>query len=325
MNRILETIGYIALQTGIAAAKIVLRLAPRPILVGLFRRMADVGFYFFHRFRERSSRNLRLAFGGAFGAVEIQNLVRGSVRNFLCDFLELGFAVKGGLAQIRAEIPVSGLNHLEAAHAKGNGVIALSGHLGNFLLLGTRLAAEGYPVNVLINQPRRGKIPELRVRYRRRLGQKTIHARPRREAFREVARVLRQNELAIMIADEFRSGSGVHVPFFGRTVVARRGPATLALRTGAAVVPMCLVRDAAGALKLVIEPELELSHSGKITRDIVVSTVKITQWLERTVRAYPDQWNWMTVHWKERKEHAAADSAAPDEEPRDGARPGERI
>jgi KDO2-lipid IV(A) lauroyltransferase len=135
--------------------------------------------------------------------------------------------------------------------------------------------------------------------YRLKVRQKTIHARPRREALRELSQVIRSNGVAVVIADEYRGNDGIHVPFFGRTVLARRGPATLALRTGAAVVPVCLVHDASQRLKLIIEPELELIRNDKDKTAIRENTLRITQWMERTVRAYPEQWNWMNINWQE--------------------------
>src|SRR2546428_2114498 len=48
--------------------------------------------------------------------------------------------------------------NLDAALTKGNGIIVLSAHLGNFFLLGTRLALEGYQVHILINQPNDGQL-----------------------------------------------------------------------------------------------------------------------------------------------------------------------
>jgi KDO2-lipid IV(A) lauroyltransferase len=165
------------------------------------------------------------------------------------------------------------------------------------------LALEGYPSFVLVNQPRNGRFAELMDDYRLQVRQRTIHARPRRDALRELHGVLRQNQVVVMIADEFRQGSGIEVPFFGGNVIARRGPVTLALRTGAAIVPACLVRQANDSLKLIIEPELELDRSGKGSAQIAENTVRMTQWLERTVRAYPDQWNWMNIrHWTNQRE-----------------------
>jgi len=299
MQRLIETLSYLAVQLGLALSSLAVSLVPRSWLLAFFRAAADLGFHLFHKFRERSKTNLKLALGNELHDREIADVVRATLRNFFRDIVELGIAYASQRQRIRAEIPISGLQHLNAAIAKGQGVIVLSGHLGNFLLLGTRLAAEGLSVNVLINQTHNKKIAELRSRQRDRIGQRTIHARPRKQAFRELIRVLRENEIVIMIADEFRSGSGVYVTFFGRTVLARRGPATLALRTGAAVVPACLVRNPAGELGLVIEAEIELSRTGKIKTDIIQSTVQMTQWLEKTVRSYPGQWNWMTIHWQD--------------------------
>jgi KDO2-lipid IV(A) lauroyltransferase len=277
--------------------KVMVKIFSRPSLMSFSAGAADLSFRLSRGFRERSIRNLSVAMGAELDPPEIAALARRSLRNFFHDFVEIGFALESSTEQIRAEIPLRGREHLEAALAKGNGVIALSAHLGNFFLIGTRLAAEGVPIHVLINLPRNGRLAELMNRYRQRVGQKTIPARPRRQASQRLAHVLRQNQVAMVIADEFRSGSGVYVPFFGHTVLARRGPATLALRTGAALVPIYVIRESKGWLSLTIEPEIELLRTGNIKADVTEGSRRITQWLERTVRAYPDQWNWMNIHW----------------------------
>ena len=205
--------------------------------------------------------------------------------------------------EIRAKIVIDGRENLDAALAKGSGVLILSAHLGNFFLVGSRLAFEGIPTYVLVNQPREGRFARLMDDYRLQVRQQTIHARPRREALQEINAVLRRNQIAVVIADEYRKGNGIQVPLFGRTVNARRGPITLALRTGAALVPACMIRQPDGTLKLIIEPELELDRSGKGKAEIRENTVRMTGWLERTVRRYPDQWNWMNFRWWESPNH----------------------
>jgi KDO2-lipid IV(A) lauroyltransferase len=104
-----------------------------------------------------------------------------------------------------------------------------------------------------------------------------------------------------MIADEFRKDGGIEVPFFKGTVFARRGPVTLALRTGAALVPACVYRQADGTLRLIIEPELELDRTSKGTEQVKENTLRMTRWLEQTIQAHPDQWNWMNVRWWQSK------------------------
>jgi KDO2-lipid IV(A) lauroyltransferase len=114
--------------------------------------------------------------------------------------------------------------------------------LGNFTMIGPRLAAAGYPFSVVVKHPGDQRFARLIDHYRARVGVKTISARPRREAARQILSALRRNEVVLLIADEFKSGD-VKVEFLGCTVPAVRGPVTLALRTGAALIPMfCLLR-----------------------------------------------------------------------------------
>jgi KDO2-lipid IV(A) lauroyltransferase len=285
-------------HTGIWLGLIAVRVLPPSFLFSLSEAIANVGFYLFRSFRRRSVGNISTALGDQLNRSQINGMVHQSLRNFLRDIVELGLALETLPEEIRAHIPLVGREHLETALRRGKGVIALSAHLGNFFLLGTRLAVEDYSTYVLVNRPRNGDSSRLLDHYTLKIGQKTIHARPSRKAILELVKVLRDNKLAVVIADEYRSGRGISVPFFGRTVLARRGPATLAMRTSAAVIPMVLVRDETRRLKLIIDPEIEIMRSGNPKADIRTNTLRFTQWLERTIRRYPDQWNWMTVRWE---------------------------
>ena len=238
-----------------------------------------------------------MAFAGRGEAASARAIARRSLRNFFRACVEMVIALESSDNERRAAIPVDGREHLETALAKGKGVIVLSAHLGNFFLVGTRLAVEGHPIHVLINHRGEGQVGKLLDDYRLQIRLSTIHARPRRQALQEINAVLRRNEIAVMITDEYRRGNGIPTAFFGRTVLARRGPATLASRTGAAVVPACLVRQPDDTLRLVIEPELELARSSNGKAEIAENILRMTQWLEKTVRAYPDQWNWMNIRW----------------------------
>jgi Kdo2-lipid IVA lauroyltransferase/acyltransferase len=290
---------YTGARIGFRVGCLAARIFPRPWLYRFSDALARLGFYLFRGFRTRSIRNVGLALGEKLNKSQVEEIARKSLQNFFHDFVEIVIALVTSAEDLRSEIPIEGRENLDAALAKGRGVIALGAHLGNFFLAGTRLATENYPTYVLINQPRNGQFARFMDDYRLKVWQKTIHARPRREALRELNQVLRRNQLAVVIADEYRRHSGIHVPLFGRTVLARRGPATLALRTGAAVVPIYLVHDQNHRLKMIVEPELDLVVTDKDKSAIRENTLRITQWLERTVRAYPEQWNWMNIHWQE--------------------------
>lgn len=297
-QRVLQKIVYATLWSAIKFGCFAVRVLPRRGIFFVSDSLAALGFYLFHDFRRRSIANIRGALADRLHPADAQRVVQRSLRNFFRAYVEIGLALQPDNA-LRREIDITGLENLEAALHKSNGVIVLSAHLGNFFLIGTRLALEGYATYVLINQPRNGHFAKLADEYRLRVQQRTIHARPRDEAVRELNQVLGRNEVAVMIVDEYGRGNGIRVPLFGRTVRARRGPATLAARTGAAIVPAVMVRQPDDTLRLIVEPELELIRPGKVKSEITENTLRITQWLERTVRSYPDQWNWMNIRSSE--------------------------
>ena len=311
VRNLLDNICYLGVLLVLEIGGLAIRLMPRRFCLLIARIFADLGFVLVYRFRQRSVQNLRIAFGAELDDGAIKATARRSLRGFFRAFAEIGIALHMPLKESRKEIALRGKEHLDKALAKGKGVIVLSAHLGNFFLLGTRLAADGHPVQVLVKPTfgGGGRFADLMDRYRLRLGQKTIRARPRRMAARELIKALRQNQLVILIADEYRS-RGIPVTFFGGTVLARRGVATLGMRTEAAVVPMYLVREPDGKLVVVVEPELNFVQTGRLNEDVAENTRRITQWVERVVRAYPDQWNWTVIRWQK----PAPDSSHVDEE-----------
>ncbi|MBF8253821.1 MAG: hypothetical protein HW373_516, partial [Deltaproteobacteria bacterium] len=272
---------------------------PRRWLFACSDALANAGFALSRGFRLKSISNIGVAMAGRMDRGMASVAARRSLRSFFRACVEMTIALESSQSQLRAEMPMAGREHLDAALAKGNGVIVLSAHLGNFFLVGTRLAIEGYPVHVLVSPPRDPQFAELMDDVRLQVWQRTIRARPRRAALKELHAVLRRNEIAIVIADEYKNGHGIPVPLFGGIVSARRGPATLALRTGAAIVPAFLVRQAGDGLKLIIEPEMELARTDKGQDDVREGILRITQWLERSVSAYPDQWNWTNIQWQD--------------------------
>ena len=250
-------------------------------------------FFLLWRYRVRMEQNLALAMADELPSrAERMAVVRRAWRNFAQGILETTRFMHAPKEQICAAVAIEGEEHLKRALAKGKGVIALSAHLGNFTIIGVRLGASGYPFTALVKQPRDAHFAALIDDYRLRARVRTISAKPRREAVRGLLKALRANSVLLIIADEFKSG-GVPVEFFGLRSPAPRGPATLALRTGAPVVPMFVTRDARDRLTLHIEPEIELVQSGDREQDVADNTVRFTRHLESMIRRYPDQWNWL--------------------------------
>ena len=109
---------------------------------------------------------------------------------------------------------------------------------------------------------------------------------------------LRKNEIICFIADENKRRGGVEVDFFGHNTPTAVGPAVLSLRTGAALVPLFIVRQKDNTHKIIIEPALECNLSGNKSEDIHTLTSAFTKRIEFYIREYPDQWLWTNRRWK---------------------------
>ncbi|HKA34884.1 MAG TPA: lysophospholipid acyltransferase family protein [Candidatus Binatia bacterium] len=271
----------------------VLPRLPAGMLSGLTAAATGATFGMLWRYRSRMEMNIALAMGSELPShSERIAVIRRAWRNFAQCILETTRLMHSPKERIVAAVAIDGEEHLKRALAKNKGVIALSAHLGNFTILGPRLAAAGYAFTALIKQPRDRRFADLMDGYRARVGVGTISAKPRREAARGILKALRSNRIVLLISDEFKSG-GVPVEFFGVQSLAPRGPATLALRTGAAIVPMYVTRDAVDRLTLHIDPEIALIATGDMEADVAANTLVFTRHLETMIRRYPDQWNWL--------------------------------
>ena len=263
---------------------------PHRLLVLMTSATARLTFAILWKYRKLMEENVSMAMSDQFLPVERRKtLARMAWRNFVWGLYETACALYTSTDTICATVAIEGEEYLKRALEKGKGVIALGAHLGNFTMIGPRLAAVGYPFSILVKHPPDQRLTRLIVGYRAKVGVKTISAKPRRQAARQILDALRRNEVVLILPDVFKSGS-VNAQFLGSAVYVRRGPVTLALRAGAAVVPMYVTRDAEDRLTLRISPEIDLVKTGDLQEDVAANLALFIRHLEDMVRRYPDQW-----------------------------------
>jgi Kdo2-lipid IVA lauroyltransferase/acyltransferase len=241
-------------------------------------------------YRKLMEQNVSMALSDGVLPVERRKTVAHMAwRNFVQGLYETACTLYMSRDMICASVAVEGERYLQEAFEKGKGVIALGAHLGNFTMIAPRLAAAGYPFSTLVKHPKDQRMACLLDSYRAKAGVKTISAKPRRQAARQILSALRRNEAVVILPDVFKSGK-VNTDFLGSAVYVRRGPVTLALRAGAAVLPMCVTRDAEDRLTLHISPEIDIVKTGDLQEDVTANLALFTRHLEDMVRRYPDQW-----------------------------------
>jgi KDO2-lipid IV(A) lauroyltransferase len=300
-----------------------LPIVPYRLLTLFTSFMAWLAFLILWRYRERMEENIAVSLGQEIADPAARKaLVWQAWHNFARTVLDTTVLMHLSKEEITATVALEGEEHLQRALEKGKGVLALSAHLGSFTMIGGRLAASGYPFSVVVKHPAHKRFAQLTDDYRTQVGIHTIPAKPRRDAVRGILKALRDNRVVLMIADEFKSGD-VLVDFFGLTVPAPRGPAALALRTGAVTLPMFAIRQPDDSLVLSIGAPIESIEGEDLDSSVAATTALYTQHLEQAIRRFPAQWNWlglprrgdrmsraeMARHEKQARQSAAAQSA----------------
>lgn len=200
---------------------------------------------------------------------------------------------------IGAIVNYDGLEHYQSALAAGQGVIILTGHIGAWELSVYAHSIYGYPSSFLARRIDNPLIEELAERYRTIYGNRSID---KQHGVREVIRTLKQGGAVGILADlNALREDGIFCNFFGLPAATTTGVATLALRTGAAVVPGYLTwSEETRKHTLHFEPPVETVRTGDREADVRHNTERYTQILEEVIRRYPEQWLWIHRRWRTR-------------------------
>jgi KDO2-lipid IV(A) lauroyltransferase len=110
---------------------------------------------------------------------------------------------------------------------------------------------------------------------------------------------LRQGGILTIMMDISRRFDGVEVNFFGRRATATPAAALVGLRCKSPIIPVFSHRNPKGELIVRMEPPVEIQRTKDLRSDLQFNTQLITDRVERAVRKYPEQWNWMLKRWKE--------------------------
>ncbi len=266
--------------------------------LALGKKLGDMLYYFSTRIKAKVFHNLKLAYGDEIIARDMEKLARTVLQNFCQNWTELFFTAGPLTGIVLDRITIEGRENLDKALSRGKGVIAISAHLGNYPLIGTKLAQENYSFRMVVRtlKSRSGSVAY--AKGRRMIELPSLATTPERQFYKEALKVLHSNGILGMISDENKRRGGIFVDFFGRPAATAPGPAALALRTDAAVVPIFIVRCDDGSQKICIEPEITRQRSGDDQKDGQVITAGFTKVIEDYVRRYPSQWVWTNWRWR---------------------------
>ncbi len=260
--------------------------------------LGQLAYFLSRRYRKITLDNLKLAFGNSISQSERVAIAHQTYINLGKGLCETAGSIGFPHEKIKKLVRLEGKENLESALKKGRGVIGFSAHLGNFALLGARLVAEGYPFSFVLREPEVKQVAEIFHLCLNHLGVGFIALPPRKRATAESLKRLRRNEIVCILGDQREVHGGVFVDFLNHRAGTATGPVVLAMRTGAGIVPMFSLRDAGDKHVVIIEPEFELSSTGKREEDTYMNTLRLSKIIESYVRRFPTHWFWLHQRWK---------------------------
>lgn len=202
-------------------------------------------------------------------------------------------------AEVDGGMSFRGMGYLQDAVAGGKGAILALPHLGGWDWGGMWMARSQWPVSVVVEALDPPEVFDWFAQFRTRLGMEVIPLDA--HAASKSLRALHAGRVLCLLSDRVVGGTpGVKVELFGAPAFLPAGPVTLALRTGAPLLP-CAVYFGAGAgatghLALVEEP-LTLPRKGRLRDDIQAGTQLLAERLEVLIKQAPTQWHMMQPIW----------------------------
>lgn len=247
------------------------------------------------------ARHARRANGTGLSPAQERRSVRLAVASYARYWLESLRLPATDPAEIDARFTIEGRERIDAALTAGHGAILGLPHLGGWDVGGSWLVRRGYPLTVVVEALEPPELFEWFAGLRRSWGMTVIPLD--REVTGRVMRALRANEVVALLCDRDLGGGGVEVEFFGERTRLPGGPATLALRTGAPLLPTAVYFAGRGH-HAVVRPPLPAARSGRLRDDVTALTQALAYELEDLIRAAPEQWHLLQPNWPSDREVA---------------------
>jgi len=243
--------------------------------------------------------NIRLVFPNKTDQ-EVLAIARGAYLQFAQTLIEFIQLPRRSAAFLRKQVRFIPPNFLDRAQRAPYGAICLSGHFGNWELMGAAITDCGIPLCGVAKEQRNPFVDQLIAKSR---AKRNIQTYALGISVRGILKSLQEKKFVAILGDQDAHREGVFINFLGQPSATAKGPASLALKTGAPLIFGAAVRETDGTHSIYLE---EIPHSdlnGMTDENISTLTQRHAAVLEKYIRQYPDHWFWMHRRWKT-KPHA---------------------
>ena len=276
-------------------ASTVARLVPLAVAMPVARGVGRLAGRFDGDRRRLVARNLQRVVGPELNGRQLQRSVSRVFASYADYYLQSFRLPSMTTEQIVAGFSEEGYERIAEARTEGNGVILAMPHLGSWEWAAHWLTLHhGVPVGCVVETLEPPELFDWYRSFRESLGMKVVGLGP--SAGVETIAMLRENRALCLPSDRHVGGAGVEVEFFGEVTMLPAGPATLALRTGAVLLPVAIY-DHRGGCHGVVRPPVVAKREGRLRDDVARVTRALAGELEILIAAGPEQWHLLQPNW----------------------------
>ena len=194
-----------------------------------------------------------------------------------------------------ARTNIAGASEGVRLYEEGHGVVVVAGHFGNWEIGAAAFSVRGFPVDAIAKRAANTLFYDYILEARSRLGLRIIDLK---RAPHHALRALSEGRVVAFAADQYAGRAGIRVPFFGQHTAMFRGPALMALRSGAPMVFVTPLRRDDGTYDVSVE-QVDTTPTDNLEADVMRITSAWVQRLEVAVRAHPEQYLWHHRRWRD--------------------------
>jgi len=269
-------------------------VVPRKAAIFMGAIFGYTAYLLFKKDRLKAGRHLELVYGKKLALSERRIIVKRLFINFGKNIAEVVRFRKYYFSQIQPLIDIEGRKHFDEVYNRGKGIIAVTGHIGNFELLAAYFANQGYNAAVIGRKMYDKRLDKFLVDNRESLNVVNIDTQ---DSPRRVLKALKDGyALGVLIDTDSMRVRSEFIPAFGRLSYTPVGQTILGMKTGAGFVPMACVRNGK-RYKIIVRPEIKIERTDDFDHDVYNITKKCTEALEEIIDRYKDQWIWIHNRW----------------------------
>ncbi len=277
------------------------RYIPVSIAYKLATILGVINYYLFKENRKIIRQNMKEVLKGKSDG-EIKKLVKLNFINHAKANVEIILLPRIDEKLLAQKLDFYGLENIEDALRRGKGIIFSLGHMGIYYLAGAITNMKGCIMNDIAQDVTQLKASRLEKKmlvkkldtYKQGISGKIIHKDKQLDLLLEIIQILKRNEGISLFIDAKPNQNDPVIEFLGKKTYISSGTAAIAMRTGCAIIPNVTLRMPGDRWYIRAEKSVEIAKTGNVEENLKEALTKCTNFLEKYVLEYPEQWH----HWR---------------------------